>query len=474
MKQRPERPVRRGYPDGPTASTAVSRRQFLAAVGAAGTILLWPRGPAAASVDRAMSARTRDSVAMTWNAAFLQGVRDSKLGPPMVARALAMAHTCIYDAWAAYDHKAVGTRLGGALRRPPPERTLPNRSRAVSFAAYRAAVDLFPASIPTVFDPVMRSLGYDSADLSRDPSNPTGIGNVAAAAVLDARHHDGSNQLGDAPSGAAGVPYSDSTGYVPVNEPMDIRAPFDPATVRDINAWQPLRYVDGSGNVVTQPFVGAQWQKVTTFAGSQGTLRSSTGPARYGSAEFLDQARDLLDLRASLADEQKVIAEYWADGPRSELPPGHWNLFAQLIARRDHHGNQSHGLERDVKLFFALTNAIADAGCCAWDNKRAFNSVRPITAIRMIFRGQLVRAWGGPYKGTKLIDGAAWFPYQPTSFPTPPFPEYSSGHSSFSAAGAEILKLFTGSDRFGGTTTFRAGSSRVEPGLVPSRDITLS
>ncbi len=255
---------------------------------------------------------------------------------------------------------------------------------------------------------------------------------------------------------------------------MDIRAPFDPATVRDVNAWQPLRYVDGSGNVVTQPFVGAQWQKVTTFAGSQGTLRSSTGPARYGSAEFLDQARDLLDLSASLADEQKVIAEYWADGPRSELPPGHWNLFAQYVARRDHHGNQSHGLERDVKLFFALTNAIADAGCCAWDNKRAFNSVRPITAIRMIFRGQLVRAWGGPYQGTKLIDGAAWFPYQPTSFPTPPFPEYSSGHSSFSAAGAEILKLFTGSDRFGGTTTFRAGSSKVEPGLVPSGDITLS
>jgi len=474
MKQRPERPVSRGYPDGPTASTALSRRQFLAAVGAAGTILLWPRGPAAASVVRAVSARTRDSVAMTWNAAFLQGVRDSKLGPPMVARALAMAHTCIYDAWAAYDHKAVGTRFGGALRRPPPERTLPNRSRAVSFAAYRAAVDLFPASIPTVFDPVMRSLGYDSADLSRDPSNPTGIGNVAAAAVLDARHQDGANQLGDAPSGAAGVPYSDYTGYVPVNEPMDIRAPFDPATVRDVNAWQPLRYVDGSGNVVTQPFVGAQWQKVTTFAGSQGTLRSSTGPARYGSAEFLDQARDLLDLSASLADEQMVIAEYWADGPRSELPPGHWNLFAQYVARRDHHGNQSHGLERDVKLFFALTNAIADAGCCAWDNKRAFNSVRPITAIRMIFRGQLVRAWGGPYQGTKLIDGAAWFPYQPTSFPTPPFPEYSSGHSSFSAAGAEILNLFTGSDRFGGATTFRAGSSKVEPGLVPWGDITLS
>jgi hypothetical protein len=474
MKQRPERLVSRGFPDGSTSSTSLSRRQFLAAVGAAGTVLLWPGGPTAASVVRAVSTRTRDSVVVTWNEAFLRSVRDSKLGPPMVARALAIAHTCIYDAWAAYDDRAVGTRLGGALRRPHPERTLSNRRQAVSFAAYRAAVDLFPASIHTVFEPLMRSLGYDSADLSRDPSNPTGIGNVAAQAVLDARHGDGANQLGDAPGGIAGVPYSDYTGYVPVNEPMDIRTPFDPATVHDVNAWQQLRYVDGGGNVVTPPFVGAQWQRVTTFAVSQGALRSSSGPARYGSAEFLDQARDLLDLSARLGDEQKVIAEYWADGPRSELPPGHWNLFAQFVARRDHHGNRSHGLEQDVKLFFALTNAIADAGCCAWDNKRAFNSVRPITAIRTIFRGQVVRAWGGPYQGTKLIDGAAWFPYQPTSFPTPPFPEYSSGHSTFSAAGAEILKLFTGGDRFGGAATFRAGTSSVEPGLVPSGDLTLS
>jgi hypothetical protein len=255
---------------------------------------------------------------------------------------------------------------------------------------------------------------------------------------------------------------------------MDIRSPFDPTSVHDVNAWQPLRYVDGGGNVVTPKFVGAHWQRVTTFAVSPGSLRSSNGPARYGSADFLAQARELLDLSVGLTDEQKVIAEYWADGPHSELPPGHWDLFAQYVARRDHHGDQSHGLEQDVKLFFALTNAIADAGCCAWDNKRSFDSVRPITAIRTLFQGQSVRAWAGPYQGTKTIDGAAWFPYQPTTFPTPPFPEYSSGHSNFSAAGAEILKLFTGNDRFGGSAIFRAGSSRIEPGAVPSNDVTLS
>jgi hypothetical protein len=452
--------------DRPGGAT-LSRRQFVVAAAAGAASLALP-----ARVARA--ALPRESVILQWNDALLQGVRASRLGPPMVARALAIAHTCMYDAWAAYDHKAVGTRLGGSLRRPPRERTLANMNQAVSFAAYCAAVDLFPGSASAVFDPLMHDLGYDGADRTTDTSRPTGIGNAAAAAVLDFHHQDGANQLGDAPGGAPGVPYADYTGYAPANDPMDIRVPFDPAAVRDPNPWQPLRYVDAGGNVVTQGFVGAQWQHVTTFAVSPGSLRSSTGPARHGSSEYLAQAQALIDLSAGLTDEQKTIAEYWADGPHSELPPGHWNLFAQLVARRHRDGDHEHGLERDVKLFFALTNAVSDAGCCAWDNKRAFNSVRPITAIRTLFRGQTVRAWAGPYQGTKLIDGATWFPYQPTTFPTPPFPEYSSGHSSFSAAGAEILKRFTHSDRFGGSVTLPAGSSRVEPGAVPAGDLTLS
>jgi hypothetical protein len=416
----------------------------------------------------------RDSVVVRWNEAALQGVRDSKLGPPMVSRALAILHTCVYDAWAAYDQKAAGTRLGGMLRRPPREHTLSNVEQAISFAAYRAAVDLFPGSTSSVFDPLMVSMGYDAGDHSTDTTTPPGIGNVAARAVLEFRHRDGANQLGDEPGGVPGVPYFDYTGYVPANAPMDLRLPFDPSTVHDPSLWQPLRYLDGGGNLVTPRFIGAQWQRVATFALQPGSLRSSTGPATFGSPEYVAQAQALLDLSAELSDEQKMIAEYWADGPRSELPPGHWNLFAQYVSRRDRHGDREHGVERDVKLFFALTNAISDAGCCAWDNKRAFNSVRPITAIRTLFRGQLVRAWGGPRQGTRLIDGASWFPYQPTTFPTPPFPEYSSGHSNFSAAGAEILTLFTRSDRFGGSVTLPAGSSRVEPGAVPASDLTLS
>jgi hypothetical protein len=449
---------------------AMSRRELLGAAAAGGALLLLPACGGTAPVSRPSPTPSGgDTIVVRWNRVLLQGVRDSKIGPPMVARALAVAHTCMYDAWSAYDAKAVGTRLGATLRRPASERTLANKQEAVSFAAYRAAVDLFPGSTSTVFDPLMRSLGHRPGDLSTDTSTPSGIGNVAAGAVLTLRHRDGANQLGDEPGGPPGVAYADYTGYTAVNRPMDIGAPFDAAAVSDPNAWQPLRYLDTTGAPVTPSFVGAQWQRVTPFAlHSSAALRSATGPARYQSADYLRQAQAVLDLSAGLTDEQKMIAEYWADGPHSELPPGHWNLFAQFVSQRDHHS-----VDMDVRLFFALTNALLDASIVAWDNKRAYNSVRPITAIRYLFRGTSVRAWGGPRRGPRSIAGAAWFPYQPTTFPTPPFPEYSSGHSCFSAAAAEVLRLFTGSDRFGDSVSFQAGVSRVEPAVVPATEVTL-
>jgi hypothetical protein len=457
--------------EGLNLDRPISRRALLQTAGAGGIALLAP-GAALAKPwwSGKRAAAGAENVVLQWNGAVLQAVRESRLGPPMVARALAIVHTCVFDAWAAYDRVAVGTRLGSSLRRPAREHSLANKSEALSFAAYRAAVDLFPGSKATVFDPLMASLEYDAAAVF----GPAEIGDIAARAVLHLRHRDGSNQLGDEPGGAAGVPYSDYTGFVPANAPMDLRVPFDPSAVRDPDAWQPLRYVDAMGAVVTPAFVGPHWQHVTPFAlGSAAELRSPTGPARFGSPAYTAQAEALLGVSAALTDEHKVIAEYWADGPRSELPPGHWNLLAQLVAHRDRHGDSERDVDQAVKLFFALTNAIFDAGICAWDNKCAFDSVRPITAIRYLFQGRAVRAWARP-GGTQLIRGEEWFPYQTTTFPTPPFPEYSSGHSTFSAAGAEILRLFTRSDRFGASVRIPAGSSRVEPGLTPAKDVVLS
>ena len=103
-----------------------------------------------------------------------------------------------------------------------------------------------------------------------------------------------------------------------------------------------------------------------------------------------------------------------------------------------------------------------------------YDSARPVTAIRYLFGGQTVRAWNGPGQNGVLIDGADWKPYQPLTFPTPPFAEYSSGHSTFSRAAATVLRNFTGSDKFGYSATIAAGSSPVEPGVVPAQAVTLA
>lgn len=120
-------------------------------------------------------------IAQQWSSGALQGIRDAKLGAPVVACALAIVHTCMYDAWATYDERAIGTQLGGALRRPASERTVANKEQAVSYAAYRALVDLLPVDTSSVYIPLMKQLGYDPNDNSTDIETPAGVGNVACA-----------------------------------------------------------------------------------------------------------------------------------------------------------------------------------------------------------------------------------------------------------------------------------------------------
>src|SRR2546426_8311058 len=411
------------------------------------------RGSAVAPQD---VAATTDNVTIQWDNAALQAIRVTKPGPPIVARALAIVHTAMYDAWAAYDDRAVGTRLGASLRRPSSERTLASKNEAVSFAAYRALVDLFPAQPPRS-SACRAGLGSDPGRGSTAVAPPAGVGNVAAAAVIAFRHVDGANQLGNLHPGA----YSDYTGYMPVN---------DPDHINDPNRWQPLRFSDGHGGFVTPGFIAPHWGRVVPFALTSGSqFRPPEVPNLYSFGGYRVQAEQILHYSARLTDTQKAIAEYWADGPNSELPPGHWMLFGQFVSRRD-----GHTQDQDVKMFFALANAVFDAGIVAWDCKRAYDYARPVTAVHFLFAGKKVRALAGPYRGTRGIDGADWGPYQPGTFVTPPFPEFTSGHSTFSAAGGEILKSVTGSDVFGASTTVHAGSSKVEPGAVPAADVTLS
>ncbi|MFO1369148.1 MAG: vanadium-dependent haloperoxidase [Marinagarivorans sp.] len=405
-----------------------------------------------ASSVLAASAHAAPNAVTVWEEAILDAIRTTRPGPPMTARAIAMVNTCMYDAWAPYDKKAAGTVLGNSLRRPVLERTDANKTQAISYAAYRAAVDLFPTR-KAAFDAVLTSQGFDPANTSTDVATPAGVGNTTCQALLDFRHHDGANQLGDLAPGA----YKDYTGYAAVNTPTQINDP---------NHWQPL-VVGGA----VQPFLGAQWFKVTPFAltSTDQYVPASAKPAMYGSQKYIDQAKEVIAYQASLTDYQKSMAEYWADGPNSEFPPGHWMLFGLKVSARD-----NHSIDQDAKMFFALGNAMHDAAITAWTAKRKFDYVRPITAIHYLFANETIQGWGGPGQGTVSMLGSQWQTYQASNFNTPPFPEWFSGHSTFSAAGAAVLRNFTKSDVLGVSDIVRAGSSRVEPGLVPAADIHFS
>jgi hypothetical protein len=179
----------------------------------------------------------------------------------------------------------------------------------------------------------------------------------------------------------------------------------------------------------------------------------------------LKQVDEVVALSASLSDREKMIAEYWADGPSTETPPGHWNLFAQHVSRRD-----GHDLDADVKLFFVLGNALLDASIAVWDCKVAYDYARPVSAVRFLFAGQLIQAWAGPFLGTRSIPAEQFQSY----IATPPFAEYTSGHSAFSTVSATVLRLFTGSPRLEASYTFSRGSSIVEPGVTPGSAVTLA
>ncbi|MEM9164129.1 MAG: vanadium-dependent haloperoxidase, partial [Cyanobacteria bacterium P01_F01_bin.4] len=205
---------------------------------------------------------------------------------------------------------------------------------------------------------------------------------------------------------------------------------------------------------------------------------------------FIAQAERVVaasaDLSTSPAGEtQKLIAEFWEDPSGTPYPPGTWMLFGQKVAEQT-----NPDLDADVALFFNLGNAVMDAGIATWQAKYATNYVRPVRAIRELGRLGLIGedidndglheidAWAGPGLGTQTIHAIDFLTYQtPGSDPSPPCPEYTSGHSAFSAAAAEVLNLYTGSDDFvlgdgtlGLSVSFSPGISRFEPGVTPAND----
>jgi PAP2 superfamily len=526
------------------------------------------------------------SVARVWNDQTLELIRQVVPAPTVHARNLFHVSIGLWDAWAAYDRDADGYLVLEKAADTDGDVTsvAAARETAMSYAAYRILLWRFAtvADLATAreqLDATMASLCYRPDFAATDGDSSAALGNRIAAAVLAHGQADGA--LED-------VRYVDPA-YSPVNDPLEVAKPG--AIMRDPNRWQPLalaQQLSQNGLPIpgtVQSFIGPHWGHVTPFAlppSPTGVPIDPGPPPRLGEATdqaYKDQAVDIIRRSAELdaadnvtidigpgvyggnplgsddgtghevnpatgqpyaphpvprADFARVLAEYWADGPKSETPPGHWNLIANEVAdtpgfalRIGGSGDPVDRLEWDVKLYLALNGAVHDAAIATWGVKGAYDSARPISMIRyMGGKGQssdpaapsysveglplvpglvevitaessaaggrhahlaahvgdiAVRSWRGfpkdPAKetsGVGWIRAVDWVPYQRSTFVTPAFAGYPSGHSTFSRAAAEVLTAFTGSEYFPGGLhewTVKQGDLIHEEG--PTSDTTL-
>ncbi|MEM1344646.1 MAG: DUF6851 domain-containing protein [Pseudomonadota bacterium] len=441
------------------------------------------------------------TVSVLWDQAVQQAVVETAPGPTIASRAYALTHTAIYDAFASYDPIATAVSVGDTLQRPDTENTDANKTAAMSWAAYTMLLDLFPQS-QAIFDETMTALGLDPATAPAE-GTPEALGVAVANALIAARAEDGANQANG---------YADTTGYTPFNP--------NPFEINDIARWTPENLpLDPEDADPEQRFLTPHWGEVEPFALEDGASLRPPAPEPFFvegveasldldaatltladgtilpvtrdligtviNPAFITQTQEVLDFSAGLTDRQKLIAEFWEDGGGTAFPPGTWMTFGQFVSARD-----DHSLDQDAKLFFALANAQMDAGIATWESKTFYDYARPVRVVRDLGElgligtegtdeltgqnGFVVEAWAGPGEGTKTILAENFLTYQtPDADPSPPFAEHTSGHSAFSAAGAAVLRLFTGSDVFDASVSFEAGQSRFEPGQTPAEALTL-
>lgn len=356
------------------------------------------RSPHAAQIqsleDRQLLAA---AIVHSWNDVTLQAIRDVRPAPPMGSRALAMVSTAVFDAVNSIDGRYQS--YSGV----PAVSPLASVDAAVANAARDVLVSLFPARV-AVFD---AALATTMATLPVGTSTTDGVnaGRAAAASILTLRATDGK----DAPS-----------TYLPSGLP---------------GAWTPTASAFAAA-------VLPQWGSVkpwTMTIGSQ--FRPVAPPAitttEYSSAFALIRQLGSVNSTTRNAD-QTATAFFWAGAAGTATPPGQWNMIAQTVAVQ-----QDLSTPEASRMYALLNMALADAAIVAWDAKYAYDYWRPITAIQ-----------------NGNTDGNAGTPGDPAWQPlinTPPFPSYTSGHSTFSSAAAAVLSAFYGTD----TISFTAKSEAV-------------
>jgi hypothetical protein len=432
-----------------------------------------------------------------------------------------MVHTAMFDAWASYDPTAVRVSLDGdgdnAALEQGLEVTDANKAKAMSIAAATVVRALFPDQEALV-DTIAARLGFGLDD---DGSREAAVGLDAAADLLALRDDDGSRADADyTPVNPHPEAITDIARWTPENVPIDPED-GDPEQAFLTPQWPGVESFalpeDGAGETAFEAVRPPPPQPFFTAAAAGSTLDVDAGTITLAAPvtidgvaraagetvpvtadlvgpiinpAFLAQAEHVVALSAALTDEHKIIAEFWEDGAGTAFPPGTFMSFAHYVSARD-----EHTLDEDAELFLAMGNAVLDAGIATWDAKVHYDYVRPVRAIRELGelgligeegvdevtgeRGHVVEAWGGidpdsgDGRGTRTILAANFDTFQrPEADPSPPFAEYTSGHSGFSAAAAAVLQRFTGSDDFGGSVTFTPGSTQFEDG-VPEETVEL-
>ncbi len=386
-----------------------------------------------------------ENVAHKWSLTAIEATaldtERFKPRPTISSRFLGLIFTSAFDAWTRYDSAAIPVYLQGVERRPSDEQTLANKEKAISYAFYRAMMHYYWTD-STLFKNRMVELGYDPMDNSMDPTTPAGIGNLAAKMVIDARRNDGSNQYAEV-EGSEGRTYWDYTQYEPVN-PVDQN--------NDLNKWQPKYFSDGMGGKFAPGCLTPHWPHVKTITMDSSSQFRPGPPPLVGSEQLAIEVKEVVDLQANITPEEKALVEFMRDGPQSVQQAGHWLKFAQDVSRRD-----NHTLDEDIKMYFLNQIVAMDAFIASWDSKMHYDFARPFALVHEYYRDSTIYGWAGPEEGWKEMKGSEWRPYSPDTFLCPPFPSYTSGHSTISGACAQALKLYTGSDEFGETVRLVPG-----------------
>ena len=523
------------------------------------------------------------SVAQVWNERLLDAIRINFPHPPLHARNLWHTSLAMWDAWAVYDTVADGYFVHEKHTAPDIQAA---REEAISYAVYNLLNHRFTGTIGS--DITLAAIRQQMIDLGYDPDEhgvmgdtPSAVGNRIFEAIRNYGLTDGSNELNN---------YAPNNGYAPVNSPLILELS---GTMLDFpNRWQPLAFdffVTQNGipvGTLVQSFLGPHWGQVKAFSLTQSPIGVPIDPGTpphlsgVGNAQYKAEATEviqrssvldpslpaMLDISpyshhnntlgtndgtgyginpvtgeeyvpeiVPLGDYARCLAEFWADGPTSETPPGHWNVLAndlhadpEFLLKIGGKGAAVDRLEWDVKLYMAMNGAVHDAAIAAWGCKNHYDYVRPISMIRYLCGiGQstdplnfsynpegiplqpglielvtpessapgerhahlsthigevAIKAWSGApadpendFGGAGWILGVDWFPYQRTTFVTPAFAGYVSGHSAFSRASAEVLASMTGTPFFpGGLGQYHfAAHEFLEFEDGPSVDVTL-